>query len=125
MPKIWTITDSKRCNVETTAAEVIAEHPDLVASDASGFDVDPADQDTWTSDRILFWANEDEADNDDGSRAVAEALKTVEDETSDNYYICPECRSTDLDYLYSDDEFYRIHCGNCDHEWWSKTPEED
>lgn len=80
---MWKITDSKRCDTETTIEELKQEYPNLVAYDESGWDVDIDDfiddpeglADAGYVDRdqrrILFWATEEESENDPGHRTVA------------------------------------------------------
>ena len=68
-----------------TVESLITNYPDLYAADESGFEIDPQDMldDPETvagagygareTRRILFWASEEESDNDPGQRSIAEA----------------------------------------------------
>lgn len=79
----WTITDNR--NAATSIKRILAEYPDAVAYDESGFDVDLDDladdsaalADAGYSDRasrrILVWATEEDSQNDTGARAIASA----------------------------------------------------
>lgn len=61
--------------VETTVEDLKSLWPELVAYDASGFEVDPEDPTSWDSELILFWSCEEDSQNDDGGLAVAKAIR--------------------------------------------------
>lgn len=72
---MWIILDNKKR--ETTVLDLLSDHPNLVAFDEYGFELeikdtcnDPGDHNS----RVLFWRSLKEAINDDGSHAIAEAL---------------------------------------------------
>ena len=89
---MWKIFDLTRATQETTVDELQEEYPQIVAYDESGFEVDLEDfaldclvmnneiQDagailslTQYIKEIYFWANEEDSENDNGTRAVAVA----------------------------------------------------
>ena len=79
----WRIIDSSHNKV--TIEQLSVEYPNLVAYDESGHEVFPEDFTDPISladagyfgreeRRILFWANEADSENDDGSSAIAKAV---------------------------------------------------
>lgn len=80
---MWTITTSSGRN--TSIESLMEDYDDLYAADESGFEVDPQDMlddpekvadagyGSRETRRILFWATEEESENDPVQRSVAEA----------------------------------------------------